>query len=144
MKQNLTIRQKKLVSLLKQELLKTNGAKSMAELMILAGYSEKTARLPSEKVLNNPAVQDATKDFINKLEEKANMALNAITPDKLKSSTARDNTYITDIMIKNKQLLSGKATENKMIIQVEISKEIMQKNMPAQATPVDPTPNAPA
>ena len=127
MKQNLTIRQQKLVVLLKQELGKQGGTKTLAELMILAGYSRKTARLPSEKALNSPAVQDATKELIQKLEEKANMNIDAITPAKVKGSSMRDNAYAADIMVKNKQLLSGKDTERKSI-NIEISEEIAKKN----------------
>ena|SRR3990167_609902 len=128
MKQNLTIRQQKLVVLLKQELGKQGGTKTLAELMILAGYSRKTARLPSEKALNSPAVQDATKELIQKLEEKANMNIDAITPAKVKGSSMRDNAYAADIMVKNKQLLSGKDTERKSI-NIEISEEIAKKNL---------------
>ena len=127
MKQNLTPKQQKLVLLLKQELAKQGGTKTLAELMILAGYSQETARKPSEKVLNSPAVQDATKDLIAKLEEKANMNIDAITPAKVKGSSMRDNAYAADIMVKNKQLLSGHATERQSI-KIEISEEIAKKN----------------
>lgn len=127
MKRNLTIKQQKLVSLLKQELLKQNGSKTLAELMILAGYSPKIADKPSQKVLNSPAVRDATQDFIKKLEEKANMAIDNITENKLKKSTARDNGYIADIMVKNRQLLSGHDTERKSIV-IQISEAIASKN----------------
>ena len=58
MKQNLTPKQKKLVSLLKETLLDKKGTKTLAQLMVLAGYSDKTAINPSAKVLNAPAVQD--------------------------------------------------------------------------------------
>ena len=127
MVQNLTIRQQKLVSLLKQELLKENGSKSLAELMRLAGYSDKTAINPSAKVLNSPAVQDQMRVFTDKLQEKADLALNAITKKKLDKSTPRDNAYVNDIMIKNRQLLTGGATEKKTI-SIEISQEIAEKN----------------
>ena len=46
---------------------------------------------------------------------------------KLDKSSMRDNAYITDIMIKNKQLLSGKETEKKSI-NITISEEIAKKN----------------
>lgn len=127
MKQNLTTRQQKLVTLLKQELLKQNGSKTLGELMVLAGYSQKTARLPSNKALNSEAVQDSLKDFIDQLDEKARMALRLLTESKIKTSSGRDISYIVDILTKNKQLLSGNATE-KMSINVEISEEIAKKN----------------
>ena len=95
--------------------------------MIQAGYSPSTARLPSQRVLNSPAVKDEMRVFTDKLQEKANLALNAITKKKLDKSTARDNAYINDIMIKNKQLLTGGATENRAI-HIEISREIADKN----------------
>lgn len=128
MKQNLTPKQQKLVILLKQELAKQGGTKTLAELMILSGYSPETARKPSDKVLNSPAVKEATEDFIKELDKKARMAVGAITPAKLKGSSARDNGYVADIMVKNKQLLSGKETE-RMSINIEISEEIAKKNL---------------
>ena len=127
MKQNLTPKQQKLVSLLKQELSKQGGTKTLAEIMILAGYSPETARKPSEKVLNAPGVKEATEEFIEELDKKARLAVGAITPDKLKKSSMRDNAYVADIMVKNKQLLSGKETERKSI-KIEISEEIARKN----------------
>src|SRR3990167_1017305 len=127
MKQNLTPKQKKLVSLLKETLLDKKGTKTLAQLMVLAGYSDKTAINPSAKVLNAPAVQDEMKDFIAQLDEKARMALRSITQKKLDKSSARDSGYVADIMVKNKQLLSGNATERKSI-NIEISEAIAEKN----------------
>lgn len=127
MKQNLTLKQQKLVSLLKNELSKQNGAKSMAEIMISAGYSPQTARKPSEKVLDAPAVKEATADFVDMLDKKARMAFGLINAQKLQKATPRDVAYVGDIMVKNKQLLSGNATERQGI-QIEISEEIAKKN----------------
>lgn len=127
MKQNLTLKQQKLVLLLKQELARQGGTKTLAELMILAGYSATTARLPSNKALNSPAVKEATTELIQELEDKAKANVQAITPAKIKNASGRDNAYIADIMVKNKQLLSGNDTERKSII-INISEEIAKKN----------------
>ena len=128
MKQNLTPKQKKLVTLLKQTLLDKTGTKTLAELMIMAGYSDKTAINPSAKVLNAPVVQNELKEFIDLLDEKAKMAFNALTQKKIDNSSGRDVAYIGDIVVKNKQLLSGNATERKSI-NIEISEEIAKKNL---------------
>lgn len=127
MAQNLTVKQQKLVLLLKNELSKQNGAKSLRELMILAGYSPETARNPSEKVLEAPIVKKATEDFVDMLDDKARMAFGLINEKKLTRATPRDVAYVGDIMVKNKQLLSGNATERQSIV-IEISEEIARKN----------------
>ena len=124
---NLTIRQQKLVSLLKEELLKQNGSQTLEQLMIKAGYSPKTADKPSQKALSSPAVQQALSPFLDLLDEKAKLALGALSKKKIERASARDNAYISDIMIKNKQLLTGNATE-KRAISIEISREIADKN----------------
>src|SRR3990167_11363908 len=115
MKKNLTPKQQKLVILLKQTLLDKNGTKTLEQLMLEAGYSPKTADKPSQKVLDSAVVQAELKDFIDQLDEKARMALRSITQKKLDNSSARDSGYVADIMVKNKQLLSGNDTEKKSI-----------------------------
>lgn len=127
MAQNLTIRQQKLVALLKRELLNKNFSKTFADLMVEAGYSPKTAINPSQKTLDKPVIKDAMKDFVDLLGEKAKLATESITPKKLKKSSARDNAYVADIMTKNQQLLSGNDTERKSI-NIQISEQIAQKN----------------
>ena len=127
MKQNLTPKQQKIVLLLKRELSNKNFSKSFGELMIEAGYSQTTSRLPSEKVLDSKAVQDEMSDFIAQLDEKARMALRLLTQAKVEGSNARDIGYLVDILTKNKQLLSGHDTERKSI-KIEISEEIAKKN----------------
>ena len=127
MKKNLTPKQQKLVTLLKETLLDKNGTKTLAEIMILAGYSEKTASKPSEKVLNSPAVQEATRDFVEMLDSKARMAFGLINEKKLSKESSRDRAYVGDILVKNRQLLSGKETERKSI-NIEISEAIASKN----------------
>lgn len=128
MKQNLTPKQQKLVLLLKQELAKQGGTKTLAEIMILAGYSAKTANNPSEKALNAPAVKEATEEFVEMLDQKARMAFGAINKKKLEKASQRDTAYVGDILVKNKQLLSGKDT-GKVSINIEISEEIAKKNL---------------
>lgn len=127
MKKNLTPKQQKLVSLLKQTLLDKKGTKTLEAMMLEAGYSAKTADKPSQKVLNSPAVQDELKEMVELLDEKAKMAFRALTQKKIDKSSGRDVAYIGDIMVKNKQLLSGNATERKSI-NIEISEEVAKKN----------------
>ena len=128
MKHSLTPKQQKLVILLKQELSNKNGSRTLAEMMIQAGYSPKTAESPSGKVLNSPAVKEATQEFVDMLDEKARMAFGLINAKKLQQESSRDRAYVADILVKNKQLLSGKETE-RMSINIEISEEIAKKNL---------------
>ena len=127
MKQNITLKQQKLIALLKQELANKKFSKTFGQLMIEAGYSPNTAEKPSEKALNSPAVQDALKEFVDMLDEKARLAFGMIDKEIIKDSSGRDRAYIGDIMVKNKQLLSGNATERQSI-NIEISEEVARKN----------------
>src|SRR3990167_6546433 len=120
-----TQRQKKLITLIIQNLGTPNNTKTMGELMLEAGYSESQSRYPS-RIFNSPVVQDGISDFVGKLDDKRKQAVTHITETKLKKSSGRDLAYITDILTKNHQLLTGGSTEKVSI--VEVSKEVAEKN----------------
>lgn len=106
-----TLRQKRVIELTKQELLRTNGIQtSKAKIIRKAGYKESLALAP-QRVYDRPPVKKALSDFISSLEEKRQMAVDAITNAKLQKGNARDAAYVADVMTKNHQLLTGGATE---------------------------------
>lgn len=122
-----TVKQRKFIENYKKELLKPNSTKSLGKVMIESGYSPKSAINP-HSVMNNPVIKESLEDIIASLDDVRRRAITEITPKKLKKSTAKDNASIADIMIKNRQLLSGNNTEN-LSIRVEISEEIAKKNV---------------
>ncbi len=94
--------------------------RTMGSLLLEAGYSPATAKNP-KKIFESPHIkeildrvegtfQETTKDFIEQLAEKRQMAMEALTDEKMKKSKATELTYIVDTMTKNHQLLSGKDT----------------------------------
>ena len=66
------------------------------------------------------AVKSELSDFIRKLENVRNRAIDHITNEKLNKSGARDLAYVADVTTKNHQLLTGGATEN-IAINLDIS-----------------------
>lgn len=78
--------------------------------MIQAGSKAKNTKI----VLKNKLALD--KNFANDLtialEKKINMAIEAITQEKLKKESASRNAIVIDILMKNKRLVEGKSTSN--------------------------------
>ena len=112
-KRRLTPKQERLVDGLLENV-RADKPLSQGEVMVRAGYSVAMATQPA-RIIDSPAIQSKLKDFIDKLEEKRDMAINAITPEKIKSTNARDLASIADVFIKNSQLLGGNATERIVI-----------------------------
>ncbi len=88
-----------------------NNTKSFGELMISAGYSPESAKNP-KLILESEKIQDGIKDYLNELDDKRRMAITQITQSKLKKAPARELAYVTDVLTKQHQLLSGGSTEN--------------------------------
>lgn len=109
MAKRLTAKKQKLVRGLVENLSKGGKARALKYVVMDAGYSESTAKQPSAVI--TPDVMAKVNPIIAKMESIRNRALDAITDDKLKISTARDNTYVADILTKNSQLLAGQPTE---------------------------------
>jgi hypothetical protein len=124
-KKTATLRQEKLIGLLRENMGILNHTKKKGELLLEAGYTKATAKNAYE-IFNSPAVREAADDIAKSLNDKRKMALANITEEKLRVSTALNLAYITDILTKNIQLLNGGATENRFVI--NISKEIAEKN----------------
>jgi len=95
------------------------------------GYSENTAKTP-EIVYGTKYVKKELNSFIKQLEEKRQMAIDAITKGKLTSSKAKDLAGIIDTLTKNIQLLSGEATEKTALVldndlKKSIAKELLDR-----------------
>ena len=110
----LTQKQEKVLNLMVANGGRIGETDTKKDILRQAGYSESIAHEPA-KVLESPAIKNKLTEFINRLEEKRDMAINAITPDKIKSTNARDLASIADVFIKNSQLLGGNATERIVI-----------------------------
>lgn len=109
MAKRLTPKKQKLVKGLVENITKQGKALPLGKVMLNAGYSKASSTNPSQFI--TPDVMAKVNPIIAKMESIRNKALDAITDDKLKVSTARDNTYVADILTKNSQLLAGQPTE---------------------------------
>jgi len=110
----LTPKQQKLVNLLMVNYGNKKGTKTLKELMILAGYSEQSAKNP-KLILESEDVKDGIKGFIDSMSDKRKMALTYLTAKKFSKSPPREIAYVMDILTKNMQLLSGGKTSNEEI-----------------------------
>jgi len=115
-------KQQKLIEIIVENSGKKGFTKSLGEMIIEAGYSEETAKNPKQIITEEMKAE--LNPIIEKMEEVRKKAINNITDKKLKDSSARDNTYIADVLTKNIQLLTGGKTEN---VGVEVLDEEKQK-----------------
>lgn len=107
-KKKLTEHQKKLIRLITDNLGNSEPAKTLEELMLEAGYSPESARQQSNIMAG---IRPQLDPIIEKLQARRDKAAEAITDKKLDKASARDSAYVVDVLTKNIQLLSGKATE---------------------------------
>ncbi|HKQ06135.1 MAG TPA: hypothetical protein VJ464_13450 [Blastocatellia bacterium] len=107
-KKKLTEHQKKLIRLITDNLGNSGPAKTLEELMLEAGYSPESARQQSNIMAG---IRPQLEPIIEKLQTRRDRAAEAITDKKLDKASARDAAYVVDLLTKNIQLLSGKATE---------------------------------
>lgn len=106
----LTEHQKKLIQLLSDNL-GLKKPKSLYAMMLEAGYTKSTASQQAN-ILNTEGVKRELKPIVNQLEAKRQVAIDALTDEKINNSLARDITAIIDVLTKNSQLLGGGATES--------------------------------
>lgn len=105
-----TPKQQKLIKILSENIGKKDSSKTLGQMLREAGYSDIQSLNP-KKILETKAVKEGVSDFVKMLDDKRRMAVTHITEDKLEKASARDNAYITDILTKNHQLLTGEETE---------------------------------
>ena len=85
------------------------ASSSIAEGLIKAGYSKRTARHPSQ-ITQAKGFKKASEPIIKQLEKKRQMAIDALIGEKIDKEKASDVARIIDILTKNIELLSGRAT----------------------------------
>lgn len=125
MAKNATLKQQKLLNLLHDNLSDLENSKTLKQLMLQAGYSEVSAHNP-HLTLNTQGVIEGSKRFVEVMEQERDRAIQEL-PKKIKKASFNHLIYGVDILTKNIQLLSSKATENRAI-HIEISEEMARKN----------------
>jgi hypothetical protein len=120
-----TLKQTKLIELLKENMSDTDSTLTLGELLLKAGYTEATAK-NAYLIFESKAIKQATGDISNMLDNKRKMAITQITEKKLKDAPARELAYVVDTFTKNIQLLNGKSTDN-VGINIQISESIARK-----------------
>lgn len=113
-----TTKQQKLIRLLMENYGQDQKGKSFKDLMLTAGYSIETAKNP-KTILESPTIKEGINDYVLELDKKRRMALLGITQDKIDKASARENAYISDILTKNHQLLTGGSTDNVIVVSWE-------------------------
>ncbi len=106
-----TPKQEKLVKLLIENYGAQGTTKSLAELMIEAGYSPESAKNP-KLIIEGEGVQEGIKDTVKSLEKLRENAIIELQARDLSEEPMRDVVKAVDTYTKNHQLLSGGATEN--------------------------------
>jgi len=113
-----TPKQQKFISLLLENMGKQRKTKTLGGIAKEAGYSNAMASNP-HLILQSRTIRKELKEFINKLREKRDMALDGLTKEKIEKASARDIAGTLDILIKNQQLLGGNTTEHITITEEE-------------------------
>ena len=79
--------------------------------MIEAGYTRKTALAAAGRIFDAIRNSGALDPFVRMMEEKRKKALEEITDKKLEKQSGYSNALTLDLLTKNIQLLTGKATD---------------------------------
>ena len=106
-----TPKQIKLIKLIRENLGNVKSTKTLGKMLIEAGYTKGTAK-NAYMIFESDAIKKGTQDFIDSLDDKRKLAITYITNKKLKKAPARELAYVTDLLTKNHQLLTGGKTEN--------------------------------
>jgi hypothetical protein len=107
---NLTPKQEAFVNGWVENSFKVGEKKTMGEIALDAGYARGQAVNPN-RILKCKAVKEKLSTYVKEVERVRNTAIKQMTKDKLIKSDPAKLAYITDIMTKQHQLLSGEPTE---------------------------------
>ena len=110
-----TEKQKKLLLIISENLGTRRSSKTMYQMMLEAGYSNKTALQQSEILCR---LEEELKPIVNQLDKKRQKMINKLDKT-INKATFRDLTDGIDKMTKNIQLLSGGATDRIVITDKE-------------------------
>lgn len=120
-----TPKQTKLIELLIQNLGDVKKRRTLGELMLEAGYSDKQSLNPNH-IMDSETIKEGVSDFIRSLDDKRKQAITHLTEAKLEKAPAREIAYVVDILNKNHALLSGGATENQ-VINIQVSETLAKR-----------------
>lgn len=106
----LSINARRFAVLLSENIGKVEGGKvTIQSLMERAGYSPTTAK--QQKLIVDRVRESGVLDpIVAKMDERIGWALDAMTEKKIKKQSPYTNALTSDLLVKNKQLLSGKPT----------------------------------
>lgn len=136
--QKVTARLMKLEQIAKREMAKTSGTMSKKDMLIEAGYTKSTAETRTGAIWDSPTF--IARNSVALLEmQKVRDAAIIESGRRIKKAPLNHLTGAVDVMQKNIQLLSGKATENRAI-NIQISEAVADKSNPAH----DPDATKPA
>ena len=121
----LTQKEIKLIALLKKNLGQVGKTMTLKEMFLRAGYAPSTAN-STHNTLDRIKDKEEFQEFIKELDDKRRLALYHMTEAKLKKASARDGAYISEVLTKQHQLLTGRDTEVKRVIVVP--NELIEKN----------------
>ncbi len=104
------LRSKKLAGLISENIGKLGGGKiTIGELMLKAGFAASTAR--QQKLVMDPLRESGVLDpLVKVLDKKIQTCADAMTSKKIKKEGAYTNALTLDILVKNRRLITGKAT----------------------------------
>ena len=122
-----TLRQTKLIKLIRENMGNLDSTATMSDLMLRAGYTKATAK-NAYLIFESKAIKKATDDIADMLADKRKMAITHITERKLKDAPARELAYVADVFTKNIQLITGRSTNN-VAMTVQLSEAVARKYM---------------
>lgn len=110
-----------------------NGGKvNHRSLLLKHGYSDKVSRNP-HRVTTTKSYMAVMQNVVGAMEKQRARMLEAIGNKELSKEKLATLSSSLDILTKNIQLLSGKATENVAMV-IEVSEAIAKKNTPKENT----------
>lgn len=103
-------RQQAVIDKVSESIRNNRPIRSKGNILRSAGYPESIALHP-DRVFDSPTVSGPISSVISEMQKKRDMALAAITPEKVAKASGMANAMTVDILTKNIELLSGRPTE---------------------------------
>lgn len=85
--------------------------KTKGQVLTEAGYGKTVCERPKE-VFGRPRVRSVLDSIVSNLDKAARSVTDVLAEHDYSSEGAKENAYVMDKLIKNRQLLSGESTEN--------------------------------
>lgn len=97
---------------------------NLGEIARDSGYSDMTAKTPT-KITRTKTYRALAKPLLDGLDEQIKILQQSIRDTDLTQEDLRSKTYAYDILVKNRQLLSGGATERQVFV---MPSEVLTRN----------------